>query len=126
MSRFIVRTLLCPLLTLIALNGPSLAQDIHEVRAAGTFRVPLMQTAPKLDGRIEPAEWAASAGFDGFITLNQGTLQRRRARGFVGATATHLYVAIQTQLPEEGALLAETKADSLNADFRRAKSTDKS
>ena len=104
MSKFINRTLVCPLLTLIALNGSSLAQNVQEVRAAETFRVPLMQRAPKLDGRIEPAEWAASAGFDGFITLNRGTLQRRRARGLVGATATHLYVAIQTQLPDEGAV----------------------
>ena len=82
---------------------------------AEVFRVPLMQTAPKLDGQIEPREWAASAGFDGFITLNEGKLQRRRARGFVGATATHLYVALQTQLPDEGALVAEVKTDSLKA-----------
>ena len=88
MSKFIIRTLLCPLLTLIALNGPSLAQNVQEVRAAGTFRVPLMQTAPKLDGRIEPAEWAASAGFDGFITLNQGTLERR-GRGASSAPLPH-------------------------------------
>jgi len=79
------------------------------------FRVPLMKDAPMLDGKIEPKEWAASAGFDGFITLNEGKLQRRRARGFVGATATHLYVAIQTQRPDEGALMAEVKTDSLKA-----------
>jgi len=83
--------------------------------AAEDFRVPLMKQAPKIDGTIEPLEWAASAGFDGFITLNEGKLQRRRARGFVGATATHLYVAIQTQLPDEGALAAEVKTDSLKA-----------
>jgi hypothetical protein len=81
--------------------------------SADEFLVPLMNTAPKLDGRIEPAEWAASAGFDGSITLNEGKLQRRRARGFIGATATHLYVALQTQLPDEGALLADVKTDSL-------------
>ena len=72
-------------------------------QGAEEFCVPLMKEAPKLDGRIEPLEWAATAGFDGFNTLNEGKLQRRRARGFVGATATHLYVAIQTQLPDEGA-----------------------
>ncbi|MGD0094295.1 MAG: hypothetical protein ABSE73_30675, partial [Planctomycetota bacterium] len=85
------------------------------VSAGEEFRVPLMKQAPKIDGKIEPAEWAAAAGFDGFITLNAGTLQRRRARGFVGATATHIYVAIQTQLPDEGALLAEVQSDSLKA-----------
>ena len=87
------------------------------ISAAEDFRVPLMKQAPKLDGQIEPREWAASAGFDGFITLNDGKLQRRRARGFVGATPTHLYVAIQSQLPDEGALLAEVKTDSLKAAY---------
>lgn len=82
-------------------------------QGAPEFRVPLMQHAPKLDGRIDPGEWAASAGFDGFITMNEGKLQRRRSRGFIGATATHLYVAIQSQLPDEGALMAEVRADSL-------------
>ncbi|MCY3020350.1 MAG: DUF6067 family protein [Planctomycetota bacterium] len=83
--------------------------------AAEDFRVPLMKQAPKIDGTIEPQEWSAAAGFDGFITLNDGKLQRRRARGFIGATETHLYVAIQSQLPDEGALLAEIKTDSLKA-----------
>src|SRR5208283_1792556 len=59
------------------------------VWGAEEFLVPLMSESPKLDGRIDPKEWAASAGFDGFVTLNEGKLQRRRARGFVGATATH-------------------------------------
>ncbi len=86
-------------------------------QGAEEFRVPLMREAPKLDGRIEPKEWAAAAGFDGFITLGEGKLQRRRARGLVGATATHLYVALQTQLPDEGALTAEVKADSLKAAY---------
>ena len=45
--------------------------------------------------------------------MSEGKLQRRRARGFVGATATHLYIAIQTQLPDEGALVAVVKRDSL-------------
>jgi hypothetical protein len=88
---------------------------VHASTAHGAdeFRVPLMTQAPKLDGRIDPKEWAASAGFDGFLTMSEGKLQRRRARGFVGATATHLDIAIQTQLPDEGALAAEVKRDSL-------------
>jgi len=49
--------------------------------------------------------------------MNEGKLQRRRARGFIGATPTHLYVAIQTQLPDEGALLSEVKTDSLKAAY---------
>jgi len=103
MKRFIFAVIVA-----LELCGPT-------ARGAGDFCVPLMKEALKLDGRIEPREWAASAGFDGFLTLNEGKLQRRRARGFVGATATHLYVAIQTQLPDEGALLAGVTTDSLKA-----------
>ena len=93
----------------------ALCIGVLAAQAAEEFCVPLMKEAPELDGRIEPMEWAAAAGFDGFNTLNEGKLQRRRARGFVGATATHLYVAVQTQLPDEGALLAKVKTDSLKA-----------
>ena len=82
---------------------------------AAEFRVPLMKQPPKIDGKIEPGEWESSAGFEGFVNLNDGKLQRRRARGLVGATETHLYVAIQTQLPDEGALSTTVTSDSLKA-----------
>jgi hypothetical protein len=82
---------------------------------ASEFRVPLMKQPPKIDGKIEPGEWAASAGFDGFLNLGDKKLERRRARGFVGATETHLYCAIQTQLPDEGELNTSITTDTLKA-----------
>jgi hypothetical protein len=81
--------------------------------SAQTFIVPLAKQAPKIDGRIEPAEWAASAGFEGFGY--DGKLQQRRAWAYVAATADTLYVGVRSQLPSEGSLAAEVAADSLKA-----------
>ena len=81
--------------------------------SAQTFVVPLAKQAPKIDGRIEPAEWAAGAGFEGFGY--DGKLQQRRAWAYVAATADTLYVAVRSQLPSQGSLAAEVAADSLKA-----------
>ncbi|MCW3053052.1 MAG: hypothetical protein JWN14_2222, partial [Chthonomonadales bacterium] len=74
-------------------------------------RTPLLRTPPTLDGRIDPKEWAGCAGFDGFLW--EGQLERRRIHTFVGATATHLYIALQSQLPAQGDLLTQVTTDNL-------------
>ena len=79
------------------------------------YRVPLMDKPPTLDGRIEPAEWARAAGFDGFAFQNM--LERRRVRAWAGATPTHLYFAIQSQLPDEGEILAQVSNDTVKVVF---------
>ena len=84
--------------------------------SAQTFRVPVMKAAPKIDGRIDPGEWAVSAGFESF-GHGAGQLAQRRVRAFVGATPTHLFVAIRSQLPDRGALTAAIRRDSLKAVF---------
>jgi hypothetical protein len=78
---------------------------------SGEFRVPVMPQPPTLDGKIEPAEWAVAAGFDGFGM--GGKLDQRRVRCWVGATADCLFVAIRSQLPDEGKLLAAVDRDTL-------------
>ncbi|NQT85880.1 hypothetical protein HQ560_03890, partial [bacterium] len=83
--------------------------------SAGTFRVPLLRKPPVLDGKIDPAEWVRSAGFDGLAYNN--VLDRRRARVRVAATPTHLYLAIQSQLPAEGELLAKVDKDTVKVVF---------
>jgi hypothetical protein len=88
-------------------------EEAARAEAQPEFRVPLLKAAPKIDGRIDPAEWAAGAGFDGLVW--EGRLQQRRAWTHVGATETHLYVAIRTSLPDEGALAASVEAESLKA-----------
>jgi len=83
------------------------------VSGAAEIIVPLMSKAPVIDGQIGPKEWRVSVGFDGFQW--GGKLARRRVKGFVGATDNHIYVAIQSQMPDEGALKAEIATDSLKA-----------
>ena len=67
---------------------------------AGEYRVPLMAKPPVINGKIEPDEWRLAAGLDGFAF--RGQADRRRARGYVGATATHLYFACEVT-DDEGA-----------------------
>jgi len=78
---------------------------------ANDYRVPLMPQPPKVDGKIEAAEWAAAGGFDGFAM--NGLLERRRIRAWVAATPTHLYFAFKSQLPDEGGILAQINQDTL-------------
>ena len=73
--------------------------------------VPVMREAPEIDGRIGEEEWRVSASFDGF--QRGGRLERRRVQGFVAARGDTIYVAIRSQLPDEGELRAEIKRDSL-------------
>jgi len=82
---------------------------------AADHRVPLMAKAPAIDGKIEAAEWRLAAGFDG-LAFN-GQLDRRRARAFVGATKTHLYLAIASQLPDDGPLKAQVAKDTVKVVF---------
>ena len=82
---------------------------------AAEFQVPLMSKPPTIDGRAEPAEWARAVGLDGFA-FNQ-TLDRRRVRAFVGATKSHLYFAIVSQLPDEGQLVANVTLDTVKLVF---------
>ena len=93
-------------LTLLLAAGAAMAAD---------YRVPLMEKPPTLDGKVEPAEWARAVGFDGFAF--NGTLDRRRIRAWVGATKTHLYFALVSQLPDEGQLVAAVNKDTVKLVF---------
>ena len=79
--------------------------------AAADYRVPLMERGPSVDGSIEPAEWASSAAFDGFAM--EGTLEPRRIRAHVGATASHLHFALKSQLPAAGEILSAVNVDTV-------------
>ena len=86
---------------------------------AGDYVTPLLRTPPKIDGRIEVAEWAGATQFAGFLAggATAGKLEPRRVSGWVGADESTLYVAIRSQLPDEGNLLAAVSQDSLKAVF---------
>jgi hypothetical protein len=100
------RTLFC-LSALVAVLAP------HAV--AGEFVAPLMSRAPTVDGAPSAGEWDGAIRIDGFAW--EGRLERRRASALVGATADSLCVAILSQLPDEGELVADTKRSSENLVF---------
>jgi len=82
---------------------------------AGEFVCPLMTEAPAIDGRIDAAEWSRAVRIDGFGM--DGRLEQRRATAYIGATRTHLYCAVSSQLPDEGELVTECARDSENLVF---------
>lgn len=79
---------------------------------AGEYTLPLLPEPPRLDGRIDPAEWSFAARLDGFGWQHQ--LERRRAVAWVGATSDTLYLAVRSQLPADGGkLIAQVQTDTL-------------
>lgn len=62
------------------------------------YRASLMSSAPLITDRVDPEAWREAVGFDGF-TFGRGRLQRRNCVGYVGATETHLYGAIISEVP---------------------------
>ncbi len=80
--------------------------------AAGENRVPIMAKPPTIDGKIDAAEWAASAGFDGLF--NGAKIDQRRVQTYVGADEKNIYIAMRSMLPTKGKLFADPQNDNLN------------
>lgn len=98
---------LCLLLPLL------LAVSARAAEKRADFLVPILKAgqAPKLDGRIGPEEWAGAFRIDGFGS------DRRKASGYVTVTEERLYLAIRSQLPDEGRILAKVESDSSSMIF---------
>ena len=77
---------------------------------ADRYRVPLMKNPPKIDGFVHPGEWKDAVAFDGF-SLN-GNLEERKVRAYIGATEKDFYIAIVSELPPVGKILAQVKRNS--------------
>jgi len=95
--------------------GSPAARDPGEAGAgesAAPVLVPLARSAPTIDGRIGEDEWdGRGVSFDGFRSGDR--LEPRRCRAWVAATADTLFVAVRSQLPDEGHLATAVEADSL-------------
>lgn len=75
-----------------------------EMPNAAHYIAPLMENPPTMDGFIRPIEWPNAIGFDGY--LSGGELELRRVKAFIGATRTHLYFAVMSELPEDITLIS--------------------
>ena len=58
-----------------------------------TWRIPLMEKAPVIDGTVDPAEWAGAHGSFGFVRYPTDTVAPIRSAFFVGRTKDRLYLA---------------------------------
>ena len=66
------------------------------------YRVPIMTIPPTMDGLVREEEWKLAVGFDGMSY--SGNLDERRARVYIGATKTHFYFAVISEMPPDGKL----------------------
>jgi hypothetical protein len=120
-----LRSPVAALVALVALAAIGAAPDNAAGAEAGVQReaaaldapvvVPLSRDGPKIDGHVDAAEWRSAAVFDGFG--RDGRLTRRRATGYVAATADTLYVAVVSELPAEGSLAATVMRDTAKVVF---------
>ena len=81
------------------------------------FSAPVMRKAPLLDGKISPGEWAESLSFDGMRQHNGGALEWRRAKAFIGTDGKALYLALETELPEDRSLVTGKQRKGVQACF---------
>jgi hypothetical protein len=103
-----------PLLSLLsagvlALSAVStLAQNAHKPAfdfASPQTRLPLMQSAPKIDGVIEESEWQGASRSAGFTRYAAGVLTAQRGAFWIGGDTKNLYLAVKTETPPEGKIL---------------------
>lgn len=74
--------------------------DLHP----NTVTAPKLTNAPKIDGRIEPQEWAGAACLTGFTSGKNG-LRAEDIHGYIGYDEKYIYMAIRT--PFAGKLRAK-------------------
>jgi hypothetical protein len=81
------------------------------------FVVPLFPRPPTIDGRIDAEEWRSASGFEGLTNVESKLLDPRKVQAWIGADEDHLYLAMKSQLPDEGNLLAAVTSDSTKIVF---------
>ena len=75
--------------------------------------VPLAHSAPTIDGVIDDAEWAGAARVEGFMVKGV-QMGNREAAFWVGNDGQHLTLAVRTELPPTGSLVARVKPAGVN------------
>lgn len=92
------------------------------------LRLPLMGKAPVIDGVIHPEEWDGASQMQGFTRFYEegglikgGGLTPQKGEFWLGADEQNLYVAVRTETPPGGKLLARANpvdgGASINAVF---------
>ena len=67
--------------------------------------LPLMNTPPTVDGRIDETEWAGAVRNVGFVGHGSDTLMLRDGVFWLGSDGHSLFLAVQTETPPTGEIL---------------------
>jgi hypothetical protein len=84
--------------------------------SAPQIRLPFLQTAPTIDGVIKADEWQGAARMEGFG--RPAPLAPMMASFWVGATEKELFIAVQSEAPPGGKLLARVNPAPAETDAR--------
>jgi hypothetical protein len=91
---------------LLAGRAHSIIETIFAGASAPAYRVPLLDGPISLEAREDA--WRQAAGFDGLARGRH--MEERRGRVRIGATASHIYAMVATELPPDGLLVPMAEA----------------
>jgi hypothetical protein len=111
--RFTARLLAA--ITALLLTAPFRAADEY---AVPQVRLPLLRTAPTIDGTIDEAEWANAARMVGFCGTSSPLLTGGQASFWVGCDGTRVFIAVLSETPPGGKLLAGVMPAPQDSDAR--------
>ncbi|NQT53509.1 hypothetical protein HQ576_15730, partial [bacterium] len=89
----------------LALATTAHAAELHNPVLA----LPLMTKAPAIDGTIHEAEWAQATRQIGLASHRSKRLSHRESIFWLGSDGKHIFVAVRSELPPEGALLSRVR-----------------
>ena len=105
-----MRRLTMPL-SVVSLTCAALATTALAGALPPQIALPLMTSAPRIDGVIKPEEWAGAAKVIGFVGYTEGKLTAREGMFWVGCDGKELFVAVQTEMPPDAKLLNRAVPD---------------
>ena len=71
-----------------------------------------MSKAPSIDGKIDDTEWAGASKIIAVHRVNEFALEPRQGYTLLSYDKDNLYIAMSTELPPDGKLMAMVKRKS--------------
>ena len=82
--------------------------------APGRMAIPPIAKGPVIDGNIDEDEWSGAAQIQGFLVHRDATLEPREGHTLVAYDRDNLYIAVSTELPPDGRLVAKIRREMGN------------
>lgn len=101
---------LCLMMIVGVALGPvgAMAGNLDAASTPPKAAVPTMDTAPTIDGRIDEGEWRDALRVVGLMA-DDGRLGPRDGTFWLGRDEEHLYIAVRSESPDTGDLLARAR-----------------